>query len=251
MENRKIIYYEQLDSTNAKVKELAIEGAEHGTVVVADVQTAGKGRRGRRWESPAGTNIYMSMLLRPKMEPSKAPMLTLVMAHSISKVLQVQGYSDVRIKWPNDLVLSSKKVCGILTEMNLKGQEIDYVVVGVGINVNTTSFPEELTDKATSLYLETGKEVERGQLVREIVKIFEKEYERFVEIEDLSFLQEAYNNILINRNKEVRVLEPGKEYTAHALGINKTGELLVKKADGSQEAVFAGEVSVRGLYGYV
>lgn len=251
MENKAIIYYEQLDSTNTKIKELAAEGAEHGIVVVADMQTAGKGRRGRSWESPAGTNVYMSILLRPKVKPSKAPMLTLVMAYSVAKALQNQGYMDVQIKWPNDLVLSNKKICGILTEMSLEGQQIDYVVIGVGINVNTTSFPEELIDKATSLYLEKGEEIDRRKLVCEIVKIFEKEYEQFVENENLSFLQEEYNNILVNRDREVRVLEPGKEYTAHALGINKTGELLVKKADGSQEAVFAGEVSVRGLYGYV
>lgn len=251
MENKNIIYYEKLDSTNTKIKELAAEGAVHGTVVVADMQTAGKGRRGRNWESPAGTNVYMSILLRPKMEPSKAPMLTLVMAYSIAKVLQNLGYMNAQIKWPNDLVLSNKKVCGILTEMNLEGQQIEYVVVGVGINVNTTAFPKELSDSATSLYLESGKEVKRRQLVCEIVEAFEKEYDKFVEIENLSFLQEEYNNILINCGKEVRVLEPGNEYTAYALGISETGELLVRKADGSKEAVFAGEVSVRGLYGYV
>lgn len=251
MENRNIIYYEKLDSTNTKIKEMAEEGAQHGTVVVADMQTAGKGRRGRNWESPAGTNVYMSILLRPKMEPSKAPMLTLVMAYSVAKVLQQQGHQDIRIKWPNDLVLSNKKVCGILTEMNLKGQQIEYVVIGIGINANTTDFPKELSDSATSLYLESGKEIERKQLVCEIVKAFKKEYDRFLEKEELSFIQEEYNNILINCKKEVRVLEPGNEYAAYALGINKTGELLVRKEDGSEEAIFAGEVSVRGLYGYV
>lgn len=251
MENRNIICYERLDSTNTKAKELAKEGAEHGTVVVADMQTAGKGRRGRTWESPAGTNIYMSILLRPELEASQAPMLTLVMAYSIAKVLQKRDHEDVQIKWPNDLVLSGKKICGILTEMELRGQEIAHVVIGVGINANTTTFPEELQDKATSLYLESGKEVNREQLIHEIVNAFVEDYKRFIAEKDLAFLQDEYNQMLINCKKEVRVLEPGNEYTAWALGINRNGELLVRKADGSEEAVFAGEVSVRGIYGYV
>ena len=115
MENKKIIYYKQLDSTNTEIARLGAEGAAHGTIVVADTQTAGKGRRGRQWESPAGENIYMSILLRPNCVSNKAPMLTLVMAYSVAQVLRECGFDDVQIKWPNDLVLSGKKVCGILT----------------------------------------------------------------------------------------------------------------------------------------
>lgn len=250
MEN-KIIYFDQLDSTNIKVRELALEGAASGTVVVADMQTAGKGRRGRSWESPAGTNIYMSMLLRPTVEVAKAPMLTLVMAYSIAKVLKSRGYEGVQIKWPNDLVIAGKKVCGILTEMELRGYEIGHVVVGVGINANTTSFPEELRDKATSLYLEGKEVVERRGLIEEIVTVFTEDYQKFLSAEDLTFLKDEYNGMLVNCGNVVRVLEPGNEYEAAALGINEKGELLVRKADGSEEAVFAGEVSVRGVYGYV
>ena len=169
MENKKIIYYKQLDSTNTEITRLAAQGAEHGTVVVADAQTAGKGRRGRQWESPAGENIYMSVLLRPDCLPDRAPMLTLVMAYSVAKVLKELGFLDVQIKWPNDLVLSAKKICGILTEMQLKDAEIDYVVVGVGINVNTSKFPEELNDTATSLYLESGRTFDREGIVESVV----------------------------------------------------------------------------------
>lgn len=251
MENNKIIYFDQLDSTNIKAKELAKSGAPHGTVVVAEMQTAGKGRRGRSWESPAGTNIYMSVLLYPKMNPSKAPMLTLVMAYSVAKVLRRQGFTETGIKWPNDLVISGKKLCGILTEMELSGREIGHVVIGVGINANIVEFPEELQKTATSLRMESGQEVDRKRLIEEISKEFELDYETFVKMDDLSFLQEEYNQMLVNCGREVRVLEPGNEYTAVALGINDGGELLVGKADGSEEAVFAGEVSVRGIYGYV
>ena len=251
MENKKIIYYKQLDSTNTEIARLAAEGAAHGTVVMADAQTAGKGRRGRQWESPAGENIYMSILLRPDCVPDRAPMLTLVMAYSVAKVVRELGFLDVQIKWPNDLVLSGKKICGILTEMQLRDSEIDYVVVGVGINVNTSKFPEELKDTATSLYMESGRVSDRETLVESIVEYFDEAYRQFLETQDLSFLKEAYNDMLVNVGREVRVLEPGNEYTAYAQGINTEGELLVRTKEGEEKRIYAGEVSVRGIYGYV
>lgn len=251
MENKKIFYYKELDSTNTKMAELAAEGAEHGTVVVADAQTAGKGRRGRSWESPEGENIYMSILLRPNCKPQKAPMLTLVMAYSVARAVQEQGFQEVQIKWPNDLILSGKKICGILTEMQMNSSEIDYVVVGVGINVNTRNFSPDLEEKATSLYLESGRQFERESIVENVLEKFEEAYRQFVVEQDLSFLQEAYNAMLVNAGKEVRVLEPGNEYTAYAQGINSGGELIVITSNGEEKAVYAGEVSVRGVYGYI
>ena len=251
MENKKIIYYKQLDSTNTEIARLAALGAAHGTVVVADAQTAGKGRRGRTWESPAGESIYMSILLRPDCVPDRAPMLTLVMAYSIAQVLKEHGFTDVQIKWPNDLVLSGKKICGILTEMQMKGSEIDYVVVGVGINVNASKFPEELTETATSLYRESGRTLDREMIVESVVAHFDKACRKFIEVQDLSFLREAYNAMLVNVGREVRVLEPGNEYTAYAQGINSEGELLVRTSEGEEKRIYAGEVSVRGVYGYV
>ena len=204
-----IQYFEELDSTNKKIDELARDGAEHGTVIVADKQTAGKGRRGRTWESPAGTNLYFSILLRPEIEVEKAPMLTLIMAYSVAKVLQEEWKLEVSIKWPNDLVISGKKICGILTEMVLDESQIGHVVVGTGINVNVTEFPEELSDKATSLYLESKVIFDRKKLLDEVLKEFWKQYNKFLEVQDLSFMKEAYNEILVNRGREVLVLEPG------------------------------------------
>ena len=251
MESKKIIYYKQLDSTNTKLSLLAKQGIVHGTVVTCDSQTAGKGRSGRGWESPEDGNIYMSILLRPQICPSKAPMLTLVMAYSVAKVIKKYGFSEVKIKWPNDLVLSGKKVCGILTEMYLDETNIDYVIVGVGINVNCKNIPEELSGKATSLYLEGGKDISKQQMLEEIVSVFEEDYLQFIQTGDLSFLREPYNEMLINCNREVRILEPGNEYTAYALGIDNLGQLRVRNKEGVETAVFAGEVSVRGVYGYV
>ena len=246
-----IYYFDELDSTNTKIKELAKGGAGHGTVVVADKQTAGKGRRGRTWESPEGTNLYFSILLRPTFATEKAPMLTLVMAYSAAKAIREQLHLDAMIKWPNDLVLSKKKICGILTEMTLDGTEIDYIVVGTGINVNLTEFPEELKNTATSLCMEKGETVDRKELLGNVLEEFWKQYERFLEVQDLSYFQKEYNEMLVNCGKEVCVLEPGKEYLATARGINELGELLVTKTDGSKAVVYAGEVSVRGIYGYV
>ena len=251
MENNKILYYKQLDSTNTEIHRLAEEGAEHGTVVVADYQTAGRGRRGRNWESPATDNVYMSILLRPDFETTKAPMLTLVMAYSVAKVLKQGGFSNAQIKWPNDLILSGKKVSGILTEMHLLGTKIDHVVVGVGVNVNMTNFPEELVDKATSLFLECGKPVDKEHMIVDIVENFMEAYDRFAEEENLEFLQDEYNSMLVNKNQGVRILEPANEYTAYALGISRTGELTVRLEDGTERNVYAGEVSVRGVYGYI
>ena len=248
--NVNVVHYKEIDSTNAEARRLSKEGAESGLVVTAKKQTAGRGRRGRSWESPADENLYFSLLLKPAMEPEKAPMLTLVMAYSVAKALQKEGIHTL-IKWPHDLVLSEKKICGILTEMNLSGTQVEDVIIGVGLNVNTMRFSDEIKDKATSLRKETLRELECGDLLDWILIEFDKHYQTFLEHQDLEFLQEEYNTLLINRDREVMVLEPGKEYLAKAIGINKLGELLVQKEDGSTETVFAGEVSVRGICGYV
>ena len=158
---------------------------------------------------------------------------------------------ETGIKWPNDIVMNKKKVCGILTEMSTEIDYINYVVIGVGINVNQKAFDEELKEKATSLMIETGAPVKRSALIAAVMKHFEKNYALFMENGDLSGLQESYNEMLVNRGKEVRILEPGNEYNAHAYGINETGELIVRTQKGEEKHIFAGEVSVRGIYGYV
>jgi BirA family biotin operon repressor/biotin-[acetyl-CoA-carboxylase] ligase len=250
LENRKIIYYDTIDSTNIEVSRLAQKGAEDGTVVVAKKQTAGKGRRGRRWESPSEENLYMSLLLRPKIAPDKAPMLTLVMAYSIALALQGRGI-HTQIKWPNDLIIGSRKVCGILTEMQMKDGDIDHVVVGVGLNVHTREFPEELSDKATSLLLEGYEGLCVEELLEEILVCFEKEYGVFERVENLEFLVDNYNQILVNRGKEVHIIEQNEEYIAVAKGIDTEGQLIVALPNGKEQKIYAGEVSVRGIYGYV
>lgn len=239
----------EIDSTNLWIKRLAKEGAPEGTLALAEFQSAGRGRLGRSWEVPEGTSVMMSILLRPKFEPQYAPMLTLVMGMAVAKAVKNLGF-DVSIKWPNDVVVSHKKICGILTEMGVRDGKIDYAVIGVGINVNIKEFPEEMADKATSLYLESGREFDRSQIPGLVMEAFEKYYEKFAATCDLSGLKEEYESILANYNQPVRVLAK-EPYEGVARGITDGGELLVEKTDGTIVAVSAGEVSVRGLYSYV
>ncbi len=239
----------ETDSTNLWIKRLAKEGASEGTLALAEFQSAGRGRLGRSWEVPEGTSVMMSILLRPKFEPQYAPTLTLVMGMAVAKAVKSLGF-DVSIKWPNDVVVSHKKICGILTEMGVRDGKIDYAVIGVGINVNIREFPEEMADKATSLYLESGREFDRSQIPGLVMEAFEKYYEKFAATCDLSGLKEEYESILANYNQPVRVLAK-EPYEGVARGITDGGELLVEKTDGTIVAVSAGEVSVRGLYSYV
>ena len=246
-----LFYLDSTASTNLTAKnKLQKEGA-NGLLVVADEQTDGRGRRGRSWQSPKGEAIYMTLALKPDFAPDLASMLTLLMAYAIcSAVRQVTGLPAL-IKWPNDIVVNQKKVCGILTEMDAEPDYIHSVVIGVGINVNQTRFPRELCRAATSLRLETDLIQPRAVLIAKTMEEFEPLYDRFVKMQSLSFVKEGYNNMLVNRNREVVVLEPKGSYEGIAEGINDRGELLVAKKDGTISEVYAGEVSVRGLYGYV
>ena len=246
-----IIRYKETDSTNLRAKEAGNEGVSQDTLFIADKQTAGVGRRGRSWESPEGENIYMSLLIKPEIEPSKASMLTLVMAAAVAESIRKVCDADVQIKWPNDIILNKKKVCGILTEMSMTGSEIKYVVIGVGINVNQMTFNTELEDKATSLSLEFSRRFDRETIISSVLEEFYKYYDGFLCAGDLSYLQETYNQMLVNRNEDVVIHEPGNEYSARAMGINAQGELIVETPDGEVQNIYAGEVSVRGIYGYV
>ena len=248
---RQVVYYDETDSTNNQAKAAGEKGEVHGTLFVADRQTAGKGRRGRGWESPSGNSVSVTILLRPEIPPVKAPMLTLVMALAVADGIRDVLGVDAGIKWPNDIVLNKKKICGILTEMSTEIDYINYVVIGVGINVNQETFPDEIKETATSLKVETGKPVKRAGVIAAVMERFEQYYEQFVQQEDLSGIREAYEACLVNRDRDVRVLDPAGAYEAHAKGINDTGELIVVLPDGTEREIYAGEVSVRGIYGYV
>lgn len=247
---QELVFLDTTDSTNNEARRRAEQGAPDGTLVVAIEQTAGKGRRGRSWVSPGGTGVWMSLLLRPDIPPECASMLTLVAAMAVETGIRRVTGLEGQIKWPNDVILDGKKVCGILTEMSTEMESIHYVIVGIGINVGITEFPGELQDTATSLILHTDRRVSRAALTAAVAEAWEDYYESFLKTLDLSLLREEYSENLVNRDREVRVLTPGDTYTGISRGINERGELLVETADGMR-AVMSGEVSVRGIYGYV
>lgn len=243
--------FEVIGSTNTTAMQLAEEGAPHGTLVVADRQDNGKGRRGRSWVLPAGVAIAMSILLKPQeLHPGNAPMLTLVSAMAVTQAIEQQTGIRPAIKWPNDIVIDGKKVCGILTEMSTQMDYINHIVVGIGINVHNAKFPKELSDRATSLFLVSNTHYSRAALVEAVCEYFEHYYEVFMCTQDMSDLMEEYNSYLVNMGKRVRVLDPKAEYEGQALGISERGELFVETSEGVRR-VDSGEVSVRGVYGYV
>ena len=246
-----LICRERTDSTNPEICRARKVGAGHGTVAVAEEQTAGKGRRGRSWSSEPGMNLYFSMLLLPELAADKAPMLTLAAALAVARAVRDVGL-PAQIKWPNDVVVSARKVCGILTELFFEPDGRYYVVVGTGINVNQTVFPEEIGAAATSLRREAkGQIFDREALLARVLCLFEADYGRFLADGGFGGLRADYEAYLVNRNAHVRVEDPKGAWTGTALGIDDGGELLVRRPDGSVETVYAGEVSVRGIYGYV
>lgn len=246
-----VSWYETLGSTNLQAKLDAENGAENGALIVADMQTAGRGRRGRTWSSPPGTNLYFTLILKPQIAPDQASMLTPLMGLAVAEGIRETCGLQTGIKWPNDVVIEGRKVCGILAEMSVEREFIHYVVVGVGINVGLQSFPEQMADTAVCLQEKCGGKVSRAELLVNVLKAFERYYAVFRKTGDLSDLRQMYGNLLVSRDREVRVLDPKGEYQGIARGINETGELLVEKEDGVVTAVYAGEVSVRGIYGYV
>lgn len=247
---RKIHYEETVDSTNLKVKELGRQRAPQGSLWAAEMQTAGRGRRGRSWQSGREEALAMSFLLYPSCHPAQASMLSLVAGLSVAQGLAGLGI-EVQVKWPNDVVLAGKKICGILTEMQAEAAGIAYVAVGIGVNVNQRSMPEDIGQTATSLYLETGKCWEREAVMAGVLNHMERNYEAFLASGNLTELQEAYESFLVNRGRQVRIEAGPNSFSGIALGITPVGELLVRDDKGDVRTVCAGEVSVRGIYGYV
>lgn len=248
---KEVLYFDTIDSTNTKAQELAEKGYPSGTLVVADKQESGKGRRGRSWVSPSGTGIFMTLMIKPDINPNNASMLTLVAALAVAKAITSVTGEEALIKWPNDIVVNGKKVCGILTEMNAQFDYINHIVVGIGINVHNESFPEEISQMASSLMIEAGgKRFHRAQIIAETMAYFEQYYDTFLKTQDLSALVREYDELLVNRNKSVRVLDPKEPFDGKAMGITPKGELIVDTWE-SRKLVSSGEVSVRGIYGYV
>ncbi len=248
-------YYESVDSTNDRIKERAHENESQGLVISAGTQTAGKGRIGRKWESPTKDSVSTSLLLTPDDISLEAiPTITVVAAMAVRDALSNLYGLEGKIKWPNDIVLGGKKICGILTEMEMKDNKVWYVVVGIGVNVHNTQFPEEIAFKATSVDIELQKQSSekghRSEITKAIWESFQKYYNIFIKTQDMSGLKEEYERYLANLNERVRIEAQENSYEAIARGIDDRGQLIIE-VDGQQQIISTGEVSVRGIYGYI
>lgn len=240
---RNLIVLSEVDSTNNYAKNLAVNGASDGTVVISDYQTAGKGRMGRSFFSPQKTGIYMSIVIRPDIDMLSAQLITSCVAAATATAIENLCSADVKIKWVNDLYINERKICGILTEasMSFEEKKLDYAVVGIGINVGTTeSFPPELKSIVTSIEDETGQKVNRNLLCAEILNCFEKYMSN---LESREFMTEYRRRSFIV-GKKTAVSRNGKECVGIAVGIDDNANLIVRFENGEEYAVNSGEARI-------
>ena len=239
---RKLEIHELLDSTNNRAKALATEGAPHGTAVIADSQTGGRGRRGRSFFSPEHSGIYLTVILRPSCTPEQASLLTSMAAVATARAIEKTADADVKIKWVNDLYLGDRKICGILSEagMNMESGQLDHVAVGIGVNTARMAFPPELEEIATSVGNETGTVPDRNRLIAEILNELEKLYD---EQDSTAFLRESRrrSNVI---GRDITVIEGEKRYPARAVDIDSRGRLIIETPEGRTRLNY-GEVSLR------
>lgn len=241
----KIHYFRETDSTNDDAFRMARRGEKEGAVVIAEAQRKGKGRMGRRWESPPGVNLYLSVILRPKIPPSLTPQITLVAALSVHRAVQNVTGLEPEIKWPNDLLLSGKKFCGILTEMESEMDLVNFVIVGIGVNINmdTRVLPDDVRINATSLMEELGRPIDRGHFTSQLLKEFENYYLIFLK-EGISSIIEQMCPYLKMIGKRVRVQFMDEKVDGIAEKLDLDGALILRKEDGSIEKILAGDVTI-------
>ncbi len=250
---KSIELHQVIDSTNNRARELALEGADEGTLIIAETQLEGRGRLSRSWISPRGKGIWMSLILKPDLSPDQAPHITAIAAVAIRKALNRATGLDIGIKWPNDIIIDGKKVCGILTEMHADIDRIYYVVVGIGINVNMTQedLPVELSSTATSLRIALGRNLDRRQLIALIMEEIEEIYYTYLENRDFKQILDLCRQYSVTLNRPVKVIGRDTSFEGFAVDFDEDGSLLVKKDDGNIIKVMSGDVSVRGEGGYV
>lgn len=240
-----IYYYDEVDSTNNTAKKLAAEGCAAGTIVVAESQNTGRGRLSRGWFSPSGKGIWLSVVLRPPFSPQDAPKCTLLTAVAVNEAIRNVAKLNSSIKWPNDILYQGKKLVGILTEMSAEMDSINYIVIGVGVNVNIerADFPPELADIATSLLIETGHKISRMELLIAILERLEHYYLLAIN-EGFAPVFAAWRSMSVTLGQQVDVFGFKRKFTGVALDIDDDGALLVQTAEGV-ERVLAGDVSIR------
>ncbi|MBP2631881.1 MAG: birA 1 [Firmicutes bacterium] len=245
--NRLILRYDVLDSTNTKAMKLAKDGAVEGTVVIADRQSLGRGRLGRAWQSPAGKGLWFTLILRPEILPEFGAQATLLMAVAVVEALEKVTGLTTRIKWPNDIVVDNKKLCGILSELTLTEEGIDYAIVGVGININLDreDFKEDLAERASSVFLQTGKIWDRDIILTAILKSFEKWYNSWHK-NGFFDIREEWQSKNCTLGNVVSVKDNDREiFCGTAMNIDDYGCLQVRSKDGITKTFDFGEISIR------
>ena len=247
-----IQWFDCIDSTNTRLKMMAAKGAPHGTVLLADQQTGGRGRRGRSFHSPAGTGIYMSVLLRPGCAPGELMHLTCAVAVAMCDAVEVAADIRPGIKWTNDLVCGKRKLAGILTELGFTPDgKVDYAVIGVGLNCcqKSEDFPEDIRSIAGSLASVTGRDIDRARVTAEMIAALHKMDRELLTGKDTVLGQ--YRRDCVTLGQEVSLVKGDEVRHGRALDIDSEGALIVELPDRKVETVNSGEVSVRGMYGYV
>jgi len=240
---KRIFHFFRTDSTNRVAMELGHAGEPEGAVVMAEEQTAGRGRAGRVWHSERGTGLYVTLLVRPRLSPAQAPLLTMLAGIAAHSAITAQIGVTPELKWPNDLLLNGKKIGGILTEMHAEPSQIRFVIIGFGINVNQEKFPDDLSTTATSLRHETSRSHSRLELLVRLLSEFETDYNRFLR-EGPAPVIEGFQRVSPFANgKRVRVDTGVHSYAGVTAGLSPEGLLLVKKYDGQTQAVIAGDVT--------
>ncbi|MDP8298897.1 MAG: biotin--[acetyl-CoA-carboxylase] ligase [Candidatus Tantalella remota] len=237
---RKAIYhYETIPTTNDKAYELAEKGSEEGTIIIAETQTKGKGRMGRTWTSPKGQGIYMSMILRPDVETDEIPAITLVAAAAVIAAVKKTSGLEPGTKWPNDVMIEGKKLCGILTEIKAQPDKVDFLILGIGINVNTPA--GKLPLEGTALKEKCGRRLSRLELIRQILREFEKRYD-ILQKKGFAALRDECKKVSLVLKKEIRVEEHHKTIKGVAVDIDEKGVLIVKTAKDGLKRIFSGDV---------
>ena len=244
---RDIRWLAETDSTQRVARELGRAGVPEGTVVIAEAQTAGRGRLGRTWHSPRGVNLYCSIVLRPPLPPAAVPQVALVAGVAVAAALaEIPGVGP-RVKWPNDVLIDGRKVAGILTEMEAEVERVHHVILGIGVNLNAprAAFPPELRERATSLFLATGRRVDRAAVTGRLLAALEARYGRFLEggFEAVRAEWESYSCLT---GTDVRVASAEGEMAGRVLGLDADGALMLARPDGTSTRIVAGEVTVRG-----
>jgi BirA family transcriptional regulator, biotin operon repressor / biotin---[acetyl-CoA-carboxylase] ligase len=241
-----VLRYERVSSTNDLARELAVSGAIEGTCVLAQEQTAGRGRHGRSWASPAGEGLYLSLILRPAIKAAGSPIITLAAAVAAADTLRMDFDVPADIKWPNDVLASGRKICGILVESAIEGGLLPYAVLGIGVNVRQSSFPEGIADSATSLLIETGRSVSPEDFMEPLLARLECWYRTAITLPAQVITRwEALSSYA--RGCHVRVESPEGAIEGVTRGLTSSGALIVEVGAGDRREIVSGEVSLRAL----